>query len=345
VNKPWQRKQNGIWYVTIGGQQINLGRDKKEAHDQWHRMCAAEKRQSDKDPLFSEVLASYVLWAKKEVRNGSLSAKTLKDYVWYLDRFGVRFGEWPVSQFEPQHLTDWLAEQENWGNAGQRGLITALNRVLSWAKMERRIAENPIEGYKKPPQRRRDRLVQSDEHRSMILEVRNAPSASASDKQFQLVLIAIKHTGGRPQDVSRACVEFVSQDGKRWILPEHKRKKHTAKPKTVYLSPCLQTITKMVAGARESGPLFRGRRGELSVNAIGCRIKRIKKKLGISSDLIAYTYRHTYITDALQNGVDAATVAELVGTSIQMIERHYGHLCQRHDHMTDAAAKVQRRID
>ena len=53
-----------------------------------------------------------------------------------------------------------------------------------------------------------------------------------------------------------------------------------------------------------------------------------------------YSYRHTYITDALERGVDVATVAELVGTSVETIQRHYGHLSTRHNHLKEAAAKA-----
>jgi integrase len=40
----------------------------------------------------------------------------------------------------------------------------------------------------------------------------------------------------------------------------------------------------------------------------------------------AYTIRHSVITDLVTNGLDLLTVAQLSGTSVAMIERHYGHL-------------------
>ncbi|HSR00121.1 MAG TPA: tyrosine-type recombinase/integrase [Sphingomicrobium sp.] len=44
----------------------------------------------------------------------------------------------------------------------------------------------------------------------------------------------------------------------------------------------------------------------------------------------AYTLRHSVITDLIRLGLPALTVAQLSGTSVAMIERHYGHL-GRHD--------------
>jgi integrase len=39
-----------------------------------------------------------------------------------------------------------------------------------------------------------------------------------------------------------------------------------------------------------------------------------------------YTLRHSFITEALMAGLSTLEVARLVGTSVMMIEKHYGHL-------------------
>ncbi len=44
----------------------------------------------------------------------------------------------------------------------------------------------------------------------------------------------------------------------------------------------------------------------------------------------AYTIRHSVITDLIHAGLDTLTVAQLSGTSVLMIERHYGHLTNKH---------------
>ena len=56
------------------------------------------------------------------------------------------------------------------------------------------------------------------------------------------------------------------------------------------------------------------------------------KEAAIAADLptsvCAYTLRHSVTTELIRKGVPALTVAQLSGTSITMIERHYGHLVQ-----------------
>ena len=40
----------------------------------------------------------------------------------------------------------------------------------------------------------------------------------------------------------------------------------------------------------------------------------------------AYTLRHSTITDLVTAGLPLLTIAQISGTSAEMIERHYGHL-------------------
>ena len=52
----------------------------------------------------------------------------------------------------------------------------------------------------------------------------------------------------------------------------------------------------------------------------------------------AYTLRHSVISDLVHDGLDLLTVAQISGTSVAMIERHYGHL--RSDVAAGALAKL-----
>jgi integrase len=111
----------------------------------------------------------------------------------------------------------------------------------------------------------------------------------------------------------------------------------------VYLTPELVELTRTLVGRYPEGPLFRGPRNKrgFSRNGIRCRFRRLRKKLPQLAGVIAYTLRHTFATDALANGVPAATVAELIGhKDIHMLQEHYGHLSQKVSHMREAARKA-----
>ncbi len=59
-------------------------------------------------------------------------------------------------------------------------------------------------------------------------------------------------------------------------------------------------------------------------------IKAAARKAKLPRATVANTLRHSVITDLVVGGLDLFTVAKLAGTSIVMIEKHYGHLQREH---------------
>lgn len=59
---------------------------------------------------------------------------------------------------------------------------------------------------------------------------------------------------------------------------------------------------------------------------------------GLPAETVVYSLRHSAITDLVIGGLDLLTVAQLSGTSVAMIEKHYGHL--REDRGADALARL-----
>lgn len=59
-------------------------------------------------------------------------------------------------------------------------------------------------------------------------------------------------------------------------------------------------------------------------------VKQAVRDAGLPAATSAYSLRHSTITDLVTGGLDLLTVAQLSGTSVAMIEKHYGHLRQHH---------------
>jgi site-specific recombinase XerD len=59
-------------------------------------------------------------------------------------------------------------------------------------------------------------------------------------------------------------------------------------------------------------------------------VREAARKAKLPRAVVAYTLRHSVITDLVTGGLDLFTVAKLAGTSVVMIERHYGHLQREH---------------
>ena len=68
--------------------------------------------------------------------------------------------------------------------------------------------------------------------------------------------------------------------------------------------------------------------------AAGARVAAAVAAAKLPSEATAYTLRHSTITDLVRAGLPLLTIAQISGTSAEMIERHYGHLA------SDAAVKA-----
>lgn len=69
-------------------------------------------------------------------------------------------------------------------------------------------------------------------------------------------------------------------------------------------------------------------------NTWGDAIEDSAKAAKLPKGTTAYTLRHSTITDLVSAGLPLLTIAQISGTSAEMIERHYGHLA------SDAAVKA-----
>jgi site-specific recombinase XerD len=145
--------------------------------------------------------------------------------------------------------------------------------------------------------------------------------------------------------VAAVAVANVSPHRDAWGMQEHKTRKKTKRPLVVQLSPCLQTLTRILLSVREDGPLLLNSRGKpWTSNAIRCRMKALQEKLGLPEGTVAYAYRHTWTTNAVLNGVDLATVATMMGhRDLRMLMEHYAHLEKQPEHLRQAAAKAMKR--
>lgn len=344
------------WYVKVrqpSGKWTNvfLAADEDSALKKWAEMVAADKPEAPTAPV--AVLATAFLdWAELNV-----DPKTYKGYGKYIASFCDLYGYHVARELKPFHVDRWLAEHPTWAAAdSRRAAIAAIKRVFNWAVEKGYIDRSPLIGVKKPTGNRREQLVAEDQH-ALMMQAEDAgrkPGKRAAKLGikpknraacFRQVLIALKHSGARPSMVASVRVEDVSADRTYWVMQKHKTRKKTGKPLIIFLSPCLQTITRLAIGNRTSGPLFVNSRGRpWNANSIDQRIVTLRRKLDLPEETVPYAYRHTFLTSALQNGVGLATAAELAGHSdLKMLAKHYAHLDKQSEHLKAAAAQAVRR--
>lgn len=156
--------------------------------------------------------------------------------------------------------------------------------------------------------------------------------------EFAVLLRLLEHTGCRPGELYNATADDWDDDLCAFVYPAtdepekddgftHKTARK-GKDRVLFVSePELQVIVRFCCKKYPAGPILRNIVGEpWTDNAVWWRFDNLKGKLKLNPKLTPYSYRHTSITNMLLAKQPPALVAEVHGTSLQMIHRHYGHL-------------------
>jgi integrase len=337
--KPWFRDQDGWWYGQVGfgrgrRQQVRLveGKENRKKAERLYRQMLEDGSAADLTAR-SKVRVIFKAFLKRHAKR-KCSPETHAWYRHYLKSFCKKNGSRRVAELRPLDAEVWL-EEHAWCDTTRNRAITCLKVALNWAVKMGVLKENPLKNLEKPPMGRRERILSPDERRELF--------AGVKGKAFKLFLFALTSTGARPSEIRKVTAKEFVKPG-LWVFPpkQHKTGKKTLKPRVVYLTRPMIQLCERLAKENPEGPLFRNSRGKpWTGNAIRCRFRHLREKFPFLAGVTAYCYRHSFVTDGLEQGIPLATMAELAGhTTTRMLEQHYGHLCAKVGHMQEAAHRA-----
>ena len=311
--KPWYRKDRKSWFVTINGQRYNLGRDRVRAFERFYALMA----EPSPSPVVQAesvlaIIDAFLEWTRKH--------RAERTYDWYRERcqsFVDAIPDICVRQLKPYHVQQWLDSRPHWSNGHKRGHITALMRAFNWAYKMGYCPQNPIASIEKPPAGKRDLVIAPREYQAILSHTR--------DQAFSDLVTIAWETGCRPQEAWTLEARHVDRHNSRWIIPLSEAKGKTY-PRIVYLTDTALEITLRNSLRFPDGTVFRNSQGRPWTRfAVNCRFERLEKKLGVKYFL--YAFRHSFATRMLETGVDALTVAILLGhQNPAMLSSTYQHL-------------------
>jgi integrase len=343
MQKVWHRASNNSWYSTFS----EGGRQKQRKllqgpNDKIHKKLAEQKMLEELNvhPPSKKKLPPDWLTVRGVLKGFLRHSRKNHEpttYDWYKNffkSFARVCGKVRVSQLAKKHVKRWL-EKSGYNPTSQNRGVGAIQRAFNWAVEEEHISANPIAHVRKPKGLVRDRILTQVE-RELILSSIKGPA-------FREFVQGMTLTGCRPGEVSRVGKEHINLESGLWIFTKHKTVKKIGKSRIIYLCPeALELTKKLLAKHPDDGPIFRNSRGKpWTRNAIRIRFRNLRNKHPELKGVIAYTYRSSFATDALEAGVPDATVAQLLGhTNTSTLHKFYARLSHKVEHMKDAAQKA-----
>ena len=348
-------KSRGAYYTQYRGKQHCLATGPKDEPDGPNYRRAQEE------------FAKLVIMPETETTNDDVTVSTLVSrYKHHLERHGrarskdmishrldsalEHFGNLRIRDLKPFHVQRWLdamresrgqhkGRDKRWGDTMTNTAAERLVGVFRWAVKQGMITRNPVamSSLTVPDARRRSRdfVLPTGEHEALVSE---------SNPKLARLLQFLHGTGCRPGEAYNASAKHYDPVRKaivfRWDAqaPDyvHKTARKTKKDRVIYLTDELNEMVASLAKKHPTGVLFRNKLNKAWGNgSVHQALKRVRDRLKLEGKMIAYSYRHTFATRWLLAGLSIKILADLMGNSVQMIERHYGHL--------DAEPEIMRR--
>ncbi len=153
----------------------------------------------------------------------------------------------------------------------------------------------------------------------------------------------VRFSGMRPGEVRKLLWVHVDLDNLCISFADHKTAHRTQAPRRI---PLNTVIVKLLMAQRkvtppESKHVFVNAYGRpWTTKALTKNFRTIRQRAGVPDDVRLHGGRHTFATQAVVNGVDVATLAQLLGhANIRTTER-YMHLAGQVDHLREAMERA-----
>ncbi len=249
---------------------------------------------------------------------------TVAKLRWLLGKATAALGDVPLAELSPEQVFAWrLTVPEGHRFEATQALRQVLNRAVVW----RLIEENPAKRVPNPGRRCREQRPFESWEQIRSLADRLGPTVGP-------MVVFAAATGLRPSelfalehgDIDRAA--GVVQIRRAYANGRVKHTKTRLSRRAVPLQAIALEALDQLRPRDDSPLLFPNTRGgHLDFRNFNRRHwKPVQKEVGIDPLRDLYDLRHTYATFALRAGVPVFALSRFMGTSIAMIDLHYGHL-------------------
>jgi integrase len=344
------------FYAEVNKKRTRLGPGPDDTIGQGPNFSAATKKygellcrlpgQENVNPTVDKLLD---MWREHLTTNKKLATLGQLDTIDASVRKNL--GDIKAGELQQRHIDGWLSGQKRWGQT-TRGLALRLMRWgMLWGVARGHISACPWSKTKIPAEYKMQSRGEEHALPDGLLSVLMA----GAQKNLREYMAAILATGARPGEIAGAEDYHYRPELRALVFSGSPRKgfvwknaRKTGKDRVVYLPSAVVEVVERNIEQNGKGYIFRT---EYGLHWTTARAKDIfynlKKGKAVQSWLrangddndkhvILYALRHTFASRALGKNMPIKTLAELMGTSVAMIEKAYGHLAGQRDYLRSA---------
>lgn len=264
-------------------------------------------------------------------RNGRERAAVYSE--WQFRRTGIldgAIGATDLTRLRLPHLKAWRDEiAQGAGQGTVNRLVTPVKAAVALAVENSRVPSTALDSWRKL---KSYRGVDGHRDNYLTLEQRRALLAAAAGPIRDLIEAALT-TGARVGELVSA--KRGAFDARTRTLKLSGKTRARAVP----LSPAAMTLFERLSKSKLPGALLLTNGGKPWTRIEWSRAMRSAvEDAGLPTGTVMYDCRHTFISQALHDGLNVLDVSKVCGTSIVMIQQNYGHI--RADAVRERLAQV-----
>ena len=228
-----------------------------------------------------------------------------------------------LAKLTPRHLADWKKRVLAVGGArsSYNRNSTSLRAALNLALARRDVASDHAWAEELKP------LEGAGARRTLYLDrVKRRRLVDSASPEARALFTTLNMLPMRPGEVAALRVDYLKASQRTLEI--------TGKTEPRIIPLTTEALAHFKACAKGKLPaawlVARADGAQWKKEAWRDEIKFAAHKARLPRATVAYTLRHSVITDLVIGGLDLFTVAKLAGTSVVMIEKHYGHLQREH---------------
>ena len=341
AEKRVRRRRDGIyfrqwdqsWYSSVTGKQLPL----RDAHGQKikgrHNEAAAKRAYAallltgpgavpnHHPATLDDVFVDYLIWLKQTRAKSTYCIMKM-----YLEHAATAFGGQTFAAYlQPDQVARWL-EQSSWAPATRNLALKVLKAAFTFAvRRTGRLTTNPIRNLSLWKTTPREEIFTDDQLARLF---------SVPDPPFVAICRFLLATGCRPGEAVILTAHHFRDYGDyaEFVLAptEHKTGRITGKPRHIFLNRELTAECRHRVQQYSTGPIFRTRHNRpWQPRYLYRTYRKYADQLGIPKPLVLHSFRHTFATRKIDQGVPIARVAMWLGDTIATVERTYWHAIHR----------------